>query len=151
MAEAIVLGMKGATAAEKEKKEKYAAHEKVKIPQLRLHEGEWELVPPIYDKIVETGGPPPGQQWNRSTVPMTHSRVPIIRILIDPIGLGCKRPPVRVARKPGVHYSCHRAAASPFSCPTHPLKMHQQPGHWRSDQPGRRRLLQKPMSELHAL
>ena len=56
MAEAIVVGMKGATAAEKERKEKFATHEKVKIlAACGLHEGEWDLVPPIYDKITEDG------------------------------------------------------------------------------------------------
>ena len=56
MAEAIVIGMKGATAAEKEKKEKFAAHEKGNIlAACGLHEGEWDLLPPIYDKITEDG------------------------------------------------------------------------------------------------
>jgi hypothetical protein len=56
MAEAIVLGMKGATAAERDKKEKFATHEKVKIlAACGLHEGEWDQAPPIYDKITEDG------------------------------------------------------------------------------------------------
>lgn len=56
MAEAIVIGMKGASAAEKDKKEKFAAHEKSKIlAACGLHEGEWDQVPPIYDKITEDG------------------------------------------------------------------------------------------------
>ena len=48
MAEAIVIGMKGATtAAEKEKKERFASHEKVKIiAACGLYRGEWDLFPP---------------------------------------------------------------------------------------------------------
>jgi hypothetical protein len=53
MAEAIVQGMKGATAAEKEKKEKYSAHKKVKIlAACGLHEGEWEHVPTMVLNVV---------------------------------------------------------------------------------------------------
>ncbi len=56
MAEAIVIGMKGASAAEKDEKEKFATHEKCKIlAACGLHEGEWDQVPPIYDKIAEDG------------------------------------------------------------------------------------------------
>ena len=48
MAEAIVIGKKGATTAEKEKKEKFDIHEKMKIlVACGLHEGEWDLVLPI--------------------------------------------------------------------------------------------------------
>jgi hypothetical protein len=48
--------MKGATAAEKEKKEKFATHKKLKIlAACGLHEGEWDEVPPIYDKFTEDG------------------------------------------------------------------------------------------------
>ena len=43
MAEAIGIGMKGAAAAKKEKKEKFANHEKVKIlAACGLHEGKWD-------------------------------------------------------------------------------------------------------------
>ena len=56
MAEAIVIGMKGAMAAEKERKEQFASHEKVKIlAACGLHDGERDLAPPIYDKIAEDG------------------------------------------------------------------------------------------------
>ena len=42
-----MIGMKGATAAEKEKEEKFAVHEKVKIlAACGLCKGEWDLVPP---------------------------------------------------------------------------------------------------------
>lgn len=56
MAEAIVIGMKGASAAEKEKKEKYAPYERSKIlAACGLHEDEWTSVPAIYDKITLDG------------------------------------------------------------------------------------------------
>jgi hypothetical protein len=56
MAKAIVIGMRGATAAAKDKKEKFANQEKVKIlAACGLHEGEWDQVPPIYDKITADG------------------------------------------------------------------------------------------------
>jgi hypothetical protein len=48
--------MKSATAAEKDKKEKFATHEKLKIlAACGLHEGKWDQFPPIYDKITEDG------------------------------------------------------------------------------------------------
>ena len=56
MAEAIVIGMKGASAAEKEKKEKHAPYERSKIlAACGLHEDEWASVPAIYDKITLDG------------------------------------------------------------------------------------------------
>ena len=56
MTEAIVVSMKGATAAEKEKKEKFASHKKVKIlAACGLYKGEWDIVPLIYEKITEDG------------------------------------------------------------------------------------------------
>ena len=50
-----MIGIKGATAAEKAKWEKFASHKKVKILACGLHKGEWGLVPPIYDKIIKDG------------------------------------------------------------------------------------------------
>ena len=52
MAEAIVIGMKSAMAAEREKKERFASHKKVKIfMACGLYQGEWDLVPLIYDML----------------------------------------------------------------------------------------------------
>jgi hypothetical protein len=51
MAEAIIIGMKGATAAEKEKQKKFANHEKLKIlAACGLQEGDWDQVPPFMTK-----------------------------------------------------------------------------------------------------
>jgi hypothetical protein len=56
LAEAIIIGMRGASEAEREKKDKYAAHEKLKIlAACGLHPDEWDQVPPIYSKICEDG------------------------------------------------------------------------------------------------
>jgi hypothetical protein len=56
LAEAIITGMKGASEVECEKKDKYAAHEKLKIlAACGLHSDDWDQVPPIYGKIFEDG------------------------------------------------------------------------------------------------
>ena len=56
VAEAIVMGMKGATAAKTKRKERFASHEKVKILAAGgPHKGEFDQVPPICDKITEGG------------------------------------------------------------------------------------------------
>ena len=56
MAEAIVISMKGATAAKKQKKVKFANHNKMKIlAACGLHEGEQDQVPPTNNKITKDG------------------------------------------------------------------------------------------------
>jgi hypothetical protein len=56
MAQAIVIGMRGAAAAEKEKKEKFNEQERSKIlAACGLHEGDWDMVPPINKKTTENG------------------------------------------------------------------------------------------------
>jgi hypothetical protein len=56
MAEAIVKGMQGASEAEREKKEKFADHEKMAIlAACGLNPTQWDEVPPIYDKICKDG------------------------------------------------------------------------------------------------
>jgi hypothetical protein len=49
--------MKGATEDEQEKKEKYAAHEKLTILAVcGLYKNEWEYIPPIYSKFCVVDG-----------------------------------------------------------------------------------------------
>jgi hypothetical protein len=56
MAQAIVIGMQGAAAAEKEKKEKFNEQERLKtLAACGLHEGAWDMVPPICEKMTENG------------------------------------------------------------------------------------------------
>jgi hypothetical protein len=56
MAEAIAVGMKGATAAEKKKKEKFDNLEKLRIlAACGLHKGAWDRVPPVCGKITKSG------------------------------------------------------------------------------------------------
>jgi hypothetical protein len=56
IAAAIVAGLQGASQAERDKKEKYANHEKLSIlAACGLHLGDWNQAPPIYDKISQDG------------------------------------------------------------------------------------------------
>jgi hypothetical protein len=56
IAAAIVAGLQGASQAERDKKEKYAYHEKLSIlAACGLHPGDWNQVPPIYNKITQDG------------------------------------------------------------------------------------------------
>ena len=127
MAEAIVVGMKGATAAEKEKKEKFAIHEKVKIlAACGLHEGEWDLVPPIYDKITEDGRTRTAvraamELEYRSTT--MASEFPACVFLSTQLVTDVKE--LKFGWQGSTSFeSCHRGI-SPFSVPSSSLEVHQ--------------------------
>ena len=56
IAAAIVAGLQVASQAERDKKEKYAYHEKLSIlAACGLHPDDWEQAPPIYNKITQDG------------------------------------------------------------------------------------------------
>jgi hypothetical protein len=56
LAEAIITGMRGASEAERDKKEKFADHERMAIlAACGLNPDQWDQVPPIYDKITKDG------------------------------------------------------------------------------------------------
>ena len=127
MAEAIVVGMKGATAAEKDKKEKSAVHEKVKIlAACGLHEGEWDLVPPIYDKITEDGRT---RSAVRAAMELEYrsmtmaSEFPACVFLSTQLVTDVKE--LKFGWQGSTSFeSCHRGI-SPFSVPSSSLEVHQ--------------------------
>ena len=120
--------MKGATAAEKEKEEKFAVHEKVKIlAACSLHEGEWDLVLPIYDKTTEDGRTHSAvrdamELEYRSTTMV--SEFPACVFLSTQLVTGLKELKFRWQGSTSFK-SCHRGI-SLFSVPYGLLKVHQQ-------------------------
>ena len=127
MAEAIVIGMKGATAAEKEKKEKFAAHEKVKLlAACGLCEGEWDLVPPIYNKITEDSRTRAAvrdamELEYRSTTMV--SEFPVCVFLSTQLVTNVKE--LKFGWQGSTSFeSCH-GGISPFSVPSSSLEVHQ--------------------------
>ena len=136
MAEAIVIGMKGATAAEKEKKEKFAAREKVKLlAACGLREGEWDLVPPIYNKITEDSRTRAAvrdamELEYRSTTMV--SEFPVCVFLSTQLVTDVKE--LKFDWQGSTSFeSCHRGI-SPFSVPLAHLKSINNSGRWRRTQ-----------------
>jgi hypothetical protein len=127
MAEAIVIGMKSATAAEKDKKEKFATHEKLKIlVACGLHEGEWDQVLPIYDKITEDGTRAAvrdsmEQEYRATTTMVPEFPSPVFLLMqlvsdMKDLKFGWQGS--------NAFESCHRGI-SPFSVPHSSIEVHQ--------------------------
>jgi hypothetical protein len=131
MAEAIVLGMKGATATATErdkKEEKFAAHEKSKIlAACGLHQGEWDQVALVCDKTNEDGRT---RAAVRDAMEQDHRTTTVVAEFPSLVLLSTQ--PVTDMKElkfgwqgSNAFESCHRGI-SPFEVPHSFIEVHQQ-------------------------
>jgi hypothetical protein len=103
LAEAIITGMKGASEVEREKKDKYAAHEKLKIlAACRLHPDDWDQIPPIYHgKIAMRRRTIRSRRAisDGTRIPRDH---PDFGVPIYTAGIGCQRDIIWVTGEPRI-------------------------------------------------
>jgi hypothetical protein len=126
LAEAIITGMKGASEVERQKKDKYAAHEKLKIlAACGLHPDDWDQVPPIYGKICEDGRSVAAvrasmeQEYHETTL---TSEIPSSVFLSTQLVSDVKE--IKFGWQESHAYSSSHRGISPFAVPHTPIEAH---------------------------
>jgi hypothetical protein len=126
LAEAIITGMKGASEVEREKKDRYAAHEKLKIlAACGLHPDDWDQVPPIYGKICEDGRSVAAvravmeQEYHETTL---TSEIPSSVFLSTQLVSDVKE--IKFGWHESHAYSSSHRGVSPFAVPHTPIESH---------------------------